>query len=118
LKLAHQSNAENILINLHSGLFERNFKKKRTATEANMMNGQGWAGMGAGMSIGMIGMAIFCLLIIVAIVVLLGRLLGVGGKNEKKPQKTALDILQERYAAGEIERDEYEKKKSSLDNRG
>jgi putative membrane protein len=83
-----------------------------------MMNGQGWAGMGAGMSIGMIGMAIFCLLVIVAIVVLLGRMLGVGSSSDKKPQKTALDILQERYAAGEIERDEYEQKKSSLNNSG
>lgn len=82
-----------------------------------MMNGQGLAGMGAGMGIGMIGMAILCILVIVAIVVLLGRMLGFGGGNDNKPQKTALDILQERYAAGEIHRDEYEQKKSSLDNR-
>jgi putative membrane protein len=82
-----------------------------------MMNGQGWAGMGAGMGIGIIGMAIFCILIIVLIVALLGRLPGSGGRNDKKPQKTTLDILQERYAAGEIHRDEYEQKKSSLDNR-
>jgi putative membrane protein len=83
------------------------------AREANMMNGQGLAGMGAGMGIGMIGMAILCILVIV---VLLGRMLGFGGGNDNKPQKTALDILQERYAAGEIQRDEYEQKKSSLDN--
>ncbi|MEB0137139.1 SHOCT domain-containing protein [Actimicrobium sp. CCC2.4] len=81
-----------------------------------MMNGQSWAGMGAGMGIGMIGMAIFCMLIIVLIVVLVARMLGFGGRADKKPQKTALDILQDRYAAGEIQRDEYEQKKSSLDN--
>ncbi|NDP58555.1 MAG: SHOCT domain-containing protein [Oxalobacteraceae bacterium] len=80
------------------------------------MNGQGWAGMGAGMGIGMIGMVIFCILIIVFIAVLLGRMLGFGSRDDKKPQKTALDILQERYAAGEIQRDEYEQKKSGLDN--
>ncbi|MFT5532508.1 MAG: putative membrane protein [Burkholderiaceae bacterium] len=81
-----------------------------------MMNGQGWAGMGAGMGIGMIGMAIFCILVIVFIVVLLARMLGFGGRGDKKPQKTALDILQERYAAGEIQRDEYEQKKRGLDS--
>lgn len=82
----------------------------------NMMNGQGWAGMGAGMGIGMIAMAIFWILIIVLIAVLIGRLLGFGGRGGKQPQKTALDILQERYAAGEIQREEYEQKKRDLAN--
>lgn len=77
---------------------------------ANMMNGQGWAGMG----IGMIGMAVFWILIIVLIVVLIGRLLGSGGREDRRPAKTALDILNERYAAGEIEREEYEQKKRDL----
>jgi uncharacterized membrane protein len=43
-------------------------------------------------------------------------MLGFGGRGDKKPQKTALDILQERYAAGEIQRDEYEQKKRGLDS--
>lgn len=85
---------------------------------ANMMNGQGCAGMGAGMGIGigMISMAIFWILILALIVVLLGRMLGFGGRGDKKPQKTALDILRERYAAGEILREEYEQKKRDLDS--
>lgn len=77
---------------------------------ANMMDGQAWAGMG----IGMIGVAIFWILIIVLIVVLIGRLLGSGGREDRRPPKTALDILRERYAAGEIEREEYEQKKRDL----
>jgi putative membrane protein len=76
----------------------------------NMMNGQGCGGMG------MIGMAIFWILILVLIVVLLGRMLGFGGRGDKQPQKTALDILQERYAAGEIQREEYAQKKRDLAN--
>jgi putative membrane protein len=76
----------------------------------NMMNGQGWAGMG----IGMIGMAVFWILILVLIVVLIGRLLGYGGSDDRRQSKTALDILRERYAAGEIEREEYEQKKRDL----
>jgi len=77
---------------------------------ANMMNGQGWAGMG----IGMIGVAVFWILVLVLIVVLIGRLLGYGGRDERRPAKSALDILRERYAAGEIEREEYEQKKRDL----
>lgn len=77
---------------------------------ANMMNGQYWGGMG----IGMIGMAIFWILVIVLIVALVMGVLGSGAKRGKRPKKTALDILQERYAAGEIEREEYEQKKRDL----
>jgi putative membrane protein len=78
---------------------------------ANMMNGQGWACMGAGMGI---GMAIFWISILVLLVVLVGRVLGFGGRGNKRQQKTALDILRERYAAGEIQREEYEQKKHDL----
>lgn len=79
---------------------------------ANMMNGQGWAGMG----MGRIGMAAFWILIIVLIFALVGRMLGFGcdGRPDKRPEKTPLDIIQERYAAGEIQREEYEQKKRDL----
>lgn len=77
---------------------------------ANMLNGQGWAGMG----IGMIGMAVFWILILVLIVVLIGRLLSSAGGHDKRHSKTALDILRERYAAGEIQREEYEQKKRDI----
>ncbi|MCM2306711.1 MAG: SHOCT domain-containing protein [Sulfuritalea sp.] len=79
---------------------------------ANMMNGQGWAGMG----IGMIGMAVFWILIIVLIFVLVGQMLGFGsdGGRDKRPEQTPLDIIRERYVAGEIQREEYEQKKRDL----
>jgi putative membrane protein len=78
----------------------------------NMMNGQGWAGMG----IGMIGMAVFWILIIVLLIVLVGRMLGFGadGRHDKQLGKTPLDIIHKRYAAGEIQREEYEQKKRDL----
>lgn len=81
---------------------------------ANMMNGQGWAGMGAGMGIGMAIFWIPILVLLVLLVVLVGRVLGFGGRGNKRQQKTALDILRERYAAGEIQREEYEQKKRNL----
>lgn len=73
----------------------------------NMINGYGWGGMG----IGMIGMAIFRILVLVLIVALVKGMMHSGARQ---PEKTALDILQERYAAGEIERDKYEQKKCDL----
>lgn len=39
---------------------------------------------------------------------------GSGEKREGTPHQEALDILAERYARGEIDRDEYEKKKRDL----
>ena len=81
---------------------------------SNMMNGQGWGGMG----IGMTGMAVLWILVIILIVVLVSTLakgaLGSGAARERRQEKTALNILQERYAAGEIERDDYEQKKRDL----
>lgn len=39
---------------------------------------------------------------------------GEGEKRLEAPHQDALDILAERYARGEIDRDEYEKKKRDL----
>lgn len=61
------------------------------------------------MGIGWIGMGLFWILLVLAAAALV-RYLG-GGKS---PPKTPLEILQERYARGEIDREEYEQKRSDL----
>lgn len=68
--------------------------------------GWGW-GMG-------IGMVLFWVVVIVAIVVLLRALGGFGGPRERHREKTALDILTERYARGEIGKEEFEQKKRDI----
>ena len=73
-------------------------------------NGYGFGGGGMG-----IGMLLFWGLIIAAIVVLAR---GFGGKSEggasRLREKTALDILGERYARGEIGKAEFEEKRRDL----
>ena len=73
-------------------------------------DGFGYGGWGMG-----IGMLLFWGLII-AVIVLLVR--GFGGSSKmdapRLPEKTALDILRERYARGEIEKSEFEEKRRDL----
>jgi putative membrane protein len=73
-------------------------------------NGFGYGGIGMG-----IGMLLFWGLIIAAIVVLVR---GFGAKSESAAprlrEKTALDILGERYARGEIGKTEFEEKRRDL----
>ena len=75
--------------------------------------GYGWDGGWLGMAIGMIGTLLFWILIIVGIVVLV-KWLARSQSPGAPPAKTALDILKERYARGEIEREEFEQKKRDL----
>jgi len=62
-----------------------------------------------------IGMLLFWGLIIVAIV-LLARGFGSrsSGGEPRLPEKTALDILRERYAKGEIDKREFDEKRHDL----
>jgi putative membrane protein len=77
------------------------------------MGGYGWEG-GWGWG-GMIGMSLFWILIVVAIVALVRGMWGGGGASSGGQQeRAALDILKERYARGEIEREEFELKKRDL----
>ncbi|MEK7207332.1 MAG: SHOCT domain-containing protein [Pseudomonadota bacterium] len=62
---------------------------------------------------GMIPMLLFWALIVLAIVALAKWLFGKPG--EKPRDNSALDILKERYARGEINREEFEQKKRDLE---
>ena len=74
--------------------------------------GWGW-GWGWGMGFGMISMVLFWVLVILGIVVLV-RYVGGSSVSGTPPSKTALDILNERYARGEIDKQEFEEKKRGL----
>ena len=73
----------------------------------------GWGGMGWGG----VMMVLFWLLLVVGAVLLLRQLLGLRreqGSPEPSTPRTALNILQERYARGEIGREEFEQKRRDL----
>jgi putative membrane protein len=59
-------------------------------------------------------MWIFWILLIVAIVWGVKAAAGGGGNNPSQKRKSALDILKERYARGEIDQQEYEQKRKDL----
>jgi putative membrane protein len=66
-----------------------------------------WHGFGGGV------MWIFWILLVVVILLAVKTAAG-SGTNSADKQKSALDILQERYAKGEIEREEFEQKRKDL----
>ncbi len=70
----------------------------------------GWGLMG----FGMIGMSLFWILLIVAIVVLVKGAWRSDTSVGRPREKTALDILKERYARGEIETEEFGQKRHDL----
>lgn len=78
-----------------------------------MMNN--WNGFGGwGMGFGFIFMLLFWGLVILGVVALIRWLLTQSSPNRSSRDKTPLEIVQERYARGEIDRDEYEQKKRDL----
>ena len=73
------------------------------------MGGSGWwIGFGA------VHMILFWGLIILAIVALVKIVFG-GGDNEGVRQASPLEVLQFRYARGEIDTEEYSRKKKQLE---
>ncbi len=62
--------------------------------------------------LGTIFMVLFWVMIILAVVYLV-KYFGQG--QDGKKEKTPMDILKERYAKGEIDKDEFEKRKSDLE---
>lgn len=78
-----------------------------------MMNN--WNGFGGwGMGFGFIFMLLFWGLVIVGVVTLIRWLLTQSSSNRSSRDKSPLEIVQERYARGEIDRDEYEQKMRDL----
>jgi len=80
-----------------------------------MMNNTGSMGdgIGWGMGFGGFSMVIFWGLIIFGIVAIIRWISG--NSRDQPRQKTALDILQERYARGEIDEQEYQQKRRDLE---
>jgi len=81
----------------------------------HMWGGGGWMGwiMGPVMMVATIA-------IVVAVVVLVGRWLGGSAQGwthrTPLPERTPLDILKERYARGEIDKEEFEERRRVLDS--
>lgn len=73
------------------------------------MGNYGWGGMG-------IGMLLFWGLVIAAFVMLVRCSSGSGACGKRGHENSALDLLKQRYARGEIERDEFEQKKRDLES--
>lgn len=71
-------------------------------------------GWGWGMGFGMISVVLFWVLVILGIVILVKWIAGSSSGPGQPPAKTALDILKERYARGEIDKQEFEEKKRDL----
>lgn len=70
----------------------------------------GWLGMGFGMVL----MLLFWILVILGIAALIRWLLVQWPSSRGARDKTPLEIVQERYARGEIDREEYEQKERDL----
>ncbi len=73
-----------------------------------MMDGPGWPAWGMGWG------WIISFLLIVAIVWIVVRITSQNRSLKPPESKSALDILKERYAKGEIDKDEFDKRKSDL----
>ena len=77
-----------------------------------MMDGFGW-----GSGFGWISMILFWGLVILAIAALVKSLMQQSSSGSGPRDKTPLQILQERYARGEMDREEYEQKRQDLGSR-
>lgn len=78
------------------------------------MWGNGFHSSWGGMGVGMIGMALFWILVVVALALLLRNLWRRSPGSQRPPPKTSLEILEERYARGEIDKKEFEEKRRAL----
>jgi putative membrane protein len=63
---------------------------------------------------GWVFMLLFWALAVLGVIAIVKWLIGGSNVGEVPPPKTPLQILQERYARGEIDREEFEQKKRDL----
>ncbi len=78
------------------------------------MNGMSIFG-GWGMGFGWIFMLLFWILVILGIIAIIKWLSNSSASSDRIRGKTALDIVNERYARGEIDQEEYETKKRNIE---
>jgi uncharacterized membrane protein len=62
------------------------------------------------------GVWMFLGLVVIAVAVVVGIWLVVRSNHERRADATALDVLRERFARGEIQADEFEAAKKALGN--
>ncbi|MFZ3018731.1 MAG: SHOCT domain-containing protein [Gallionella sp.] len=75
-----------------------------------------WHGFGGwGMGFGFVFMLLFWGLVILGIAALIRWLMTQSSQDKRPRDKTPLEIVQERYARGEIDREEYERMKRDLE---
>lgn len=79
--------------------------------DGGMMGYGGW-----GHPFGWIFMILFWVVVVVGVVALIRWMGGMSTHHLAPPKRTALDILHERYARGEIEQQEYKQKKADLEH--
>lgn len=79
---------------------------------SNMMGGfYGWGGFGWGWLM----MIFWWALLLIIIFLVVKWLIGLSNQNKEKPEtKSPLNILKERYAKGEINKEEFEQKKKDV----
>ncbi len=71
----------------------------------HFFNGHGW-GMGWGWIIGLVLLVVLILFIV--------KLANQSNRMPRSPEKSPLDILKERYARGEIDKEEFEQREKDL----
>jgi putative membrane protein len=69
-------------------------------------------GWGMGFDFGWLVMGLFWILIILGVIYLIKLI--VGGRKTEEKEDTAIEILRQRYAKGEVSKEEFEKIKNDL----